>query len=1033
MGEKMNKLLICFAISIYFAISICFAISIVSALEFDDIKSYNTATKTATIKNAFGLGDVIGTAKLNTPQYNIVPVGYGKVMEYEIDAAEIYKDGIGAMYSYDQREGNQEIYREYDIKIKSYETVTRDVYGYVTLKNGSQSYQKIGVENYQREVWTDFNDKDLPKGKITIGIFTEVKEGDIIDLVPTLFRKKMDEWAIFAADAALKLVYTLNSTSGIIVPNSINTTHYMNASGAPTWIAGKHNNAINISGGTNAYAENSSMGSAGLGTGSSPLSICGWFYITSGAQDDALWALYDAASPTYNFVTYFSSNDMTALKFDAYQGSPNTVQVDISANANQWTQICQTVNSTHNTAYVNGAVRGTTAMAGTWSTFNFLTLGNDRASTGRTRALNGAIDEFYVWNRSLTPSDVSDLYSGGTGFFMPFIIQNVTQALITPVNESIFYSQNSSTASFNLNISYTPSNATGTQCYWNSTWQAATTQINCNEDNLITLNNVFGEQTIYAFVNDTSQNNFRNQTTITIHRNYFNGALGYETDSQTLSLEVWNQTTAPTSGVLDYNGTNYTATITSIGGNKYTINRTLDIPTGVQTRSFKWFWNDGSLQTSNTLNQTVNGSYWVLTNTTVNVPFFNITFQDETNGTSLGGLIDSSSWNFYLGSGTTNKTYTFSNSTAHFNYSFSFSPPHKTVSNDFTITYSAAGYPSRVYNPSVQSFTNTTTTQILYLLSNDDGIYSSFQTTDITNAVIEGVDLTVELFVSGQWVVVASGTTDSSGLFTAWLNPTSTYRVTATKSGYETQQVTVQPSQSVYTIIMPGTGQEDSEYNGTTEGMLWTVTPHLGFMVPGTYEFGFNLTASLGNLESCKFELYDFSSEAILTSSTGGTAYGCNITLTYTFPSADEFDVVGKLYVDTTSTDGFYLIDADQRWRLFETNYSTWTDLQNWIGDLKDYPEFGEGYRQEYSRIIIFFFMLTVLTGILTYFTNVDLTNPGYVLVIMLMITIPFSAAGWFTIEFGSPNSNAWMEQYWLSTILFLLTGGYWLNQWNRY
>lgn len=120
------------------------SISLASALEFDNVKSYDAVSKTVTITNAFGLGETIGTAKLKTPQYNVVPVGYSKVMEYELDSADIYLDGFGKMFSYNVNDKNKEIERTYDIKIKSYQSSTRDTYNLVTLGNGTEERQNNG-------------------------------------------------------------------------------------------------------------------------------------------------------------------------------------------------------------------------------------------------------------------------------------------------------------------------------------------------------------------------------------------------------------------------------------------------------------------------------------------------------------------------------------------------------------------------------------------------------------------------------------------------------------------------------------------------------------------------------------------------------------------------------------------------------------------------------------------------------------------------------------------------------------------------
>jgi len=61
-----------------------FLISFGSAFEFDNVKNYDPITREVTITNAFGLGDEIGKARLNTPLNVKVPRGYQKVAEFDL-------------------------------------------------------------------------------------------------------------------------------------------------------------------------------------------------------------------------------------------------------------------------------------------------------------------------------------------------------------------------------------------------------------------------------------------------------------------------------------------------------------------------------------------------------------------------------------------------------------------------------------------------------------------------------------------------------------------------------------------------------------------------------------------------------------------------------------------------------------------------------------------------------------------------------------------------------------------------------------
>jgi hypothetical protein len=521
----------------------------------------------------------------------------------------------------------------------------------------------------------------------------------------------------------------------------------------------------------------------------------------------------------------------------------------------------------------------------------------------------------------------------------------------------------------------------------------------------------------------------------------------FETDAVNFSIDyIFDNGTYPgITGALVYNGVSYPATqIPSSVNNFTTFIRQIDLPsvTGA-SQNFSYFWNFTLFNSTATLfantssfNNTVNNITWTLCKPGYNVAYLNLTFIDEMTGLSLNGSIDSSSWLYYLGSGTQNQSYTFSNSSLNPNYAFCFNPVYRAVTQDAFIQFSSTGYPIRTYDPQSTIFTNTTTNQPLYLLSSANGIYTSIQTAESSNAVISGVYLLVERQINGVYVTIASGTTDSGGLSTFWLNPSFTYRVTASKVGYSTAQVMIQPSQSVYTIVMSQAGAQAAAYNGSTVGMLWTITPQSGYRALGTTTFGFNLTANYGNLESCKFELYNTLTNTTVTSTIGGTAYGCNLSLVYAVSA--ESRLVARIYIDTTSTDGFMLLDGDQSWIYFESGDSAWTTFDNFMSSLRDIPEFGEGYRGAYSRIIFFFFFLTVLLGLFTYTTGYDLANPGIVLLLLFIIIVPFSMNGWFYVQFPNaavptPEFIDWLQQYWLALWLGMITAGYWLNQWSKY
>ncbi len=173
----------------------------VSALDFTHTKSYDEDTRTVTIKSFPLIGRDITTIKLNTPLKYHVSTGYNKVAELEVNLFDdTYADAFNDMV-FINKKTDKIIERQFDYKYLTIELA--DVNDYKkscnTLGNGTKicSSELIGTHQEEREVWKDLDTSVLTKGKITIGIFTDVQVGDYVEWIPTLFGKEIDEWASF--------------------------------------------------------------------------------------------------------------------------------------------------------------------------------------------------------------------------------------------------------------------------------------------------------------------------------------------------------------------------------------------------------------------------------------------------------------------------------------------------------------------------------------------------------------------------------------------------------------------------------------------------------------------------------------------------------------------------------------------------------------------------------------------------------------------------------------------------------------------
>ena len=56
-------------------------------------------------------------------------------------------------------------------------------------------YVEIGSHKESREVWSDFNNSVKIGENITIGLFTDVQEGDKVEWIPIIAGVEVEEWA----------------------------------------------------------------------------------------------------------------------------------------------------------------------------------------------------------------------------------------------------------------------------------------------------------------------------------------------------------------------------------------------------------------------------------------------------------------------------------------------------------------------------------------------------------------------------------------------------------------------------------------------------------------------------------------------------------------------------------------------------------------------------------------------------------------------------------------------------------------------
>jgi hypothetical protein len=198
-------------------------------------------------------------------------------------------------------------------------------------------------------------------------------------------------------------------------------------------------------------------------------------------------------------------------------------------------------------------------------------------------------------------------------------------------------------------------------------------------------------------------------------------------------------------------------------------------------------------------------------------------------------------------------------------------------------------------------------------------------------------------------------------------------------------------------------------------------------------KFNATVGAYYADLENCRFELLNVSNISQVMSSTTSITNSSYCFLNLTYTTTKNQNLFGRLSVDTTSTDGFVIIDADWKWILIDINSSkSWMGVTSFFSDLKDLSEWGEGNEAEFSRIVFFFLITTICIGLFIYFSGVEISNPGLSGIIIWAIVLFASLGSFLTFDSGSSNIAPALEQYGFFLIYSLLICGYVLGLLRR-
>lgn len=390
-----------------------------------------------------------------------------------------------------------------------------------------------------------------------------------------------------------------------------------------------------------------------------------------------------------------------------------------------------------------------------------------------------------------------------------------------------------------------------------------------------------------------------------------------------------------------------------------------------------------------------------------------VTFEGENDtGTKINGTINNLQLTFDDDT-TSGYLYSVQDTISTLNYTYCMNPPTTNLPVSGTLTYSGSGYPQRTTMLDRDLNGSYAYPLTLYLLPTADGIYVTFQVIDVGNNVLSDVTVTASKVLDGTLTLISSGTTDSSGTITFWLDPNTLHTITAEKAGVGSTSFTLVPTQSSYTITLGGA----TLVNQTNPffGVIYSILPTNVILTNNTnYNFTFTIDSSYWNLSGWGFTLYN--STSVITTQSNNSIDGGTIVYPYntgnnTIISMDYWWLINGNYTNLTKT-----------WNVRYT-YTGVNSIKQFFTDLSSYGAvgFNAGYDPTFGGIILSLILIITVAGYLTY--QFGIYSPMGIMGIIWL-------AVWF-LEYVNIMPIL-VRKYVLSALLAIILLGYYIQEQSR-
>jgi len=431
---------------ILFLILGIFMINFTSAIEWDNFKYERDITfdgkqvlgnrllekyKPIEIKNLLGLGSILFEGYLSQHD-NLCGTDCSSTIEIKMHEEGALVDEI--IFEVLEKEDSwiEKQIRNYEIYIKTGETESVvDDYelqctntGKIYI-NGTREKScldvKTGSHIEKNPTWRLYNlGEEVSEGIYTIKIVGEKNPYQTIDWIIKTNGEWLRSMAIWEGVPDPLAYWTLNGSTGDVV-DSVGSFPGTN-NGATRNVNGIIDKAFSFA--TNDYvnfSENSS-----LDFNNENFSISFWVNASVINSADTLFSKGKPSGGNWDYT--IRVDNPGKILFRTFDGAQRDLTSDLTLSTNTWYHVVVTTDNSADTKiiYINGVENGTQAFGHKYSSNLDLLMGASNDSGSVSLFYNGLIDEVGIWNRVLTPTDVSDLYNSGSGDSYPFVEGTVT-------------------------------------------------------------------------------------------------------------------------------------------------------------------------------------------------------------------------------------------------------------------------------------------------------------------------------------------------------------------------------------------------------------------------------------------------------------------------------------------------------------------------------------------------------------------------------------------------------------------------------